>query len=99
MRLPILALACLPLAACVTTIPVAIEPLDGTISGQCHIDTVKGAVGLAAAPATLERIRVDSDSNTLTTTGSGTAANADSGGERVSVQVGPSNAITGIGCG
>ena len=55
------AAVCLALAACSST-PVARCPIDGVISGQCHSDRVRGALGLAASAATVERARVDSDS-------------------------------------
>ncbi len=97
MRLALAAVAVvLPLAlsACASA-PLAFEPLDGTISGTCHTDMVKGAVGLAAAQPTLERIRVDSDSTALTTD-KGTGSTE--GGSTVNVQVGDNNAITAISC-
>jgi hypothetical protein len=97
MRLALAALAvALPLAlsACASA-PLAFEPLDGNISGTCHTDMVKGAVGLAAAQPTLERIRVDSDSTALTT---GENTGSTEGGSSVNVQVGDNNAITAISC-
>ncbi|WDS34992.1 hypothetical protein [Pseudoxanthomonas sp.] len=99
MRLALVAVAvALPLAlsACASA-PLAFEPLDGTISGTCHTDMVKGAVGLAAAQPTLERIRVDSDSTALTTGGNGDAASTE-GGSTVNVQIGDNNAITAVSC-
>lgn len=95
MRLAFVAVA-LPLAlsACASA-PLAFQPLDGNISGTCHTDMVKGAVGLAAAQPTLERIRVDSDSTALTT---GTGNGSTEGGAAVNVQVGDNNAITAISC-
>ena len=48
--------------ACSTAQVGQVQPIDGVISGQCHNDMVRGAVGLAAAPGTVERARVDSDS-------------------------------------
>jgi hypothetical protein len=98
MRLALAALAvALPLAlsACASA-PLAFEPLDGNISGTCHTDMVKGAVGLAAAQPTLERIRVDSDSTALTT--GGDAQGVTEGGSSVNVHVGENNAITAISC-
>jgi hypothetical protein len=98
MRLALAAVAvALPLAlsACASA-PLAFEPLDGTISGTCHTDMVKGAVGLAAAQPTLERIRVDSDSTALTI-GKGQQGVSE-GGASVNVQVGDYNAITAISC-
>ncbi len=50
------------LSACASTQVAQVQPIDGVISGQCHIDKVRGAVGLAAAAQTIERARVDSDS-------------------------------------
>jgi hypothetical protein len=98
MRLAFVAVAvALPLAlsACASA-PLAFEPLDGNISGTCHTDMVKGAVGLAAAQPTLERIRVDSDSTALTTSGDNQGTTE--GGSSVNVQVGDNNAITAISC-
>lgn len=89
------AVVSLALSACASA-PLAFEPLDGNISGTCHTDMVKGAVGLAAAQPTLERIRVDSDSTELST--GGDVAGATEGGSTVHVQVGDNNAITAIGC-
>jgi len=98
MRLALAAVAVvLPLAlsSCASA-PLAFEPLDGTISGTCHTDMVKGAVGLAAAQPTLERIRVDSDSTALTT--DQPQEGVTEGGSSVNVQVGDNNAITAITC-
>ena len=96
MRLALTAAAVsLALSACASA-PLAFQPLDGTISGTCLTDMVKGAVGLAAAQPTLERIRVDSDSTALST--GDQAATATEGGSTVHVQVGEHNAITAIGC-
>ncbi|WMJ71161.1 hypothetical protein [Stenotrophomonas sp. 24(2023)] len=103
----------LALAACSSTPVAQIQPIDGVISGQCHIDKVKGAVGLAASAATVERARVDSDSlqvqvlrgqrerNGSTASGlSDPAAGAAAqGGERLTIEKGPTNNITAIYCG
>jgi hypothetical protein len=56
------AAVCLALAACSSTPVAQVQPIDGVISGQCHSDMVRGALGLAASAATVERARVDSDS-------------------------------------
>ncbi|TGR94409.1 hypothetical protein EN852_038390, partial [Mesorhizobium sp. M2E.F.Ca.ET.209.01.1.1] len=48
--------------ACSSTPVAQVQPIDGVISGQCHSDKVRGAVGLAASDATVARARVDSDS-------------------------------------
>lgn len=111
MRLAILALpACLALGGC-TSAPLAssVEPIDGVVSGQCHTDMVRGAVGLAASATTVERARVDSDSTevlvvrgqadrpgsaTLPEPGTGGA-----GGPRLVVETGDNNAITALRCG
>lgn len=102
--LSIAAIALSAATAC-SSMPVAgIQPLDGVISGQCHTDRVIGATGLAASPGTVERARVDSDSlqvqvirgDAATAT---PAANATSGGERLTIEVGPTNNITGLHCG
>src|SRR5690606_33925549 len=64
MRIAILAVpAALLLAGCASS-PLAqrVEPIDGVVSGQCHADMVRGAVGLAASGTTIERARIDSDS-------------------------------------
>ena len=111
MRLAILALpACLALAGCNSAPLVAsTQPVDGVVSGQCHTDMVRGAVGLAASATTIERARVDSDSTevlvvrgegdrpasaTLPEPGTGGA-----GGPRLVVETGNNNAITALRCG
>jgi hypothetical protein len=80
-----LALATALLAACAGPQIAGVEPIDGVISGQCHTDMVRGAVGLAASDATLQRARVDSETTT--------------GGSRLTIETGRNNAITGMSCG
>ena len=109
MRRP--SLACLALAtglltACAGPRIAGVEPIDGVISGQCHTDMVRGAVGLAASEATIQRARVDSDSTEvqvvggaeLRTGGASTPVEATSGGSRLTIQTGRNNAITGMSC-
>jgi hypothetical protein len=110
---PLLTLAALTaLTACSTTQVAQVQPIDGVISGQCHVDKVRGAVGLAASAATIERARVDSDSLQVNVlrgqrtesgpTASGAAdpsPGAESGGERLTVETGRTNNITAIYCG
>lgn len=99
--------ALMTLSACSTTQVVQVLPIDGVISGQCHTDRVRGAVGLAATAQTIERARVDSDSIQVqvvrgTLDSSGVAASApavESGGERLTVETGTTNSITAIRCG
>jgi len=108
-RLPFacLTLACGLLAACASPQIAGVEPIDGVISGQCHTDMVRGAVGLAASDATIQRARVDSDSTEvqvvrgggLRTGGASTPVEATSGGSRLIIQAGRNNAITGMSCG
>ena len=57
-----LATATCLLAACAGPQIAGVAPIDGTISGQCHTEKVRGAVGLAASDVTIQRARVDSDS-------------------------------------
>lgn len=103
----LLAVATLSLVAataCSTAQVAQVQPIDGVISGQCHTDMVRGAVGLAAAPATIQRARVDSDSLQVNVVrGSGgrdaTATPASSGGDRLTVEVGRTNNITALRCG
>jgi len=105
--LPCLALASGLLAACAGPQIAGVEPIDGVISGQCHTDMVRGAVGLAASDATVQRARVDSDSADvqvvrgadLRTGGASTPVDATSGGSRLTIQTGRNNAITGMSCG
>jgi len=102
----------LALAACGTQQLARVEPIDGVISGQCHVDRVRGAVGLAASATTIERARVDSDSLEVRvlrsdrTDSGGTASGAgnpvpgaESGGERLTIEHGRTNNITAIYCG
>lgn len=105
--------AALALSACSTAQVAEVQPIDGTISGQCHTDMVRGAVGLAAAAQTVARARVDSDStsvrvvdgerSTSGTTSSGLTDPAqgasETGGDRLTVERGPTNNITAIYCG
>lgn len=102
-----LALATVLLAACAGPQIAGVAPIDGTISGQCHTDMVRGAVGLAASDATLQRARVDSDSTELQVVrgadmrpgGANSPVEATSGGSRLTVETGRNNAITGMSCG
>ncbi|CEJ45143.1 hypothetical protein ACSAMZ_00190 [Xanthomonas citri pv. bilvae] len=101
------------LSACASNQVAQIQPIDGAISGQCHSDKVRGAVGLAAAAQTIERARVDSDSQTVIvrrgeratggTTASGLADPAqgasESGGDQLTIETGPNSSITAIYCG
>lgn len=110
---PLLALTALvSLSACSTSQVASVQPIDGVISGQCHIDKVRGAVGLAASHATVERARVDSDSLQVQVIGSRHAetgatasgaaspvSGAESGGERLTIETGRTNNITAIYCG
>ncbi|MCW4456167.1 hypothetical protein OK348_15360 [Flavobacterium sp. MXW15] len=95
--------AALMLGACSTTHIAQVQPIDGVVSGQCHIDRVRGAVGLAAAPGTVERARVDSDSLDVRVVRGGDArGNGDageSGGGRLTLHTGPYNDITALYCG
>lgn len=98
-----LSLAC---AACSTARVTQVQPIDGVISGQCHTDRVRGAVGLAAGPGTVERARVDSDSLHVSVVrgsdGATTAsepAPASSGGDHLTIEVGRTNNITALRCG
>ena len=106
------AVAVLALSACSSTPIAQVQPIDGVISGQCHIDKVRGATGLAASAATVERARVDSDSLEVIVlrgqrqesgpTASGaapTSAGAESGGERLTIETVNTNNITAIYCG
>ncbi|RRU06035.1 hypothetical protein [Stenotrophomonas sp. 278] len=106
------AAALVALTACSSTPMAAVEPIDGVISGQCHVDKVRGAVGLAASQGTVERARVDSDSLQVQVirsqrlesgpTASGLAnpsPGAESGGERLTIETGRTNNITAIYCG
>ncbi len=110
---PLLAVAAVTLLSACSSTPVAqVQPIDGVISGQCHVDKVRGAVGLAASAATVERARVDSDSLQVNVlrgqrtesgpTASGAAnpsSGAESGGERLTIETGRTNNITAIYCG
>lgn len=101
------------LSACTTDQVIAVAPIDGVISGQCHVDKVRGAVGLAAAAQTVERARVDSDSLSVQVvegsraqSGATSSGQADpsqgagqSGGDRLTIERGPTNNITAIYCG
>ncbi len=92
-------------SACSTAQVAQVQPIDGVISGQCHTDMVRGAVGLAASPGTVERARVDSDSLHVSvvrgTTGQRAAsepAPASSGGDRLTIETGDTNNITAMRC-
>lgn len=85
--------------------PRPVQPIDGQVSGHCHLDSVRGARGLAASAQTLERARVDSDSLQLRTVrvahdmpAASLPADAQQGGERLTVSVGRNNAITDLRC-
>ena len=100
-------LAALALAACATGPGIArVEPVDGVVSGQCHLDRVRGAVGLAASDVTIQRARVDSDSTEVQVVrgadmrpgGANAPVPVTSGGSRLTVETGRNNAITGLSC-
>ena len=99
-----LALAACLLAGCAGPRIAAVAPIDGVISGQCHSDMVRGAVGLAASDATVQRARVDSDSNEVrvvratSTPVQRVVPEPTSGGERLTIETGRNNAITGMHC-
>ena len=102
--LSVTALVLLAATACSSAPTARIQPLDGVISGQCHTDRVIGATGLAASPGTVERARVDSDSlqvqvvrGDADTAAARTASS--SGGERLTIEIGRTNNITGLHCG
>lgn len=111
---PVLA-ACsaLLLGACASQQLVEVQPIDGVISGQCHTDMVRGAVGLAASLQTVERARIDSDSlavevvDSERVTGGATASGladpqqgaSSSGGDTLTIERGPTNNITAVYCG
>lgn len=112
LRLFLPAAALVALSACSTSQVASVQPIDGVISGQCHVDKVRGAVGLAASHATVERARVDSDSLQVQVIGSRYAetgatasgasnavAGAESGGERLTIETGRTNNITAVYCG
>jgi len=101
------------LAACTSTPVAQVQPIDGVVSGQCHLDKVRGVVGLAASDATVERARVDSDSLQVqvlrgvrersgpTASGSAdpAAGAAEQGGEQLTIETGRTNNITAVYCG
>lgn len=92
-------LLALSLAACATHRAEPVAAIDGVVSGQCHTDMVRGAVGVSAAARTLERARVDSDSNAIRVVDAGTdIGTAESGGDRLTVQRGRYNSIAKIAC-
>lgn len=111
--LGLLPCAALALTACAPNQVRAVQPIDGVISGQCHTDNVRGAVGLAASGQTVERARVDSDSLKVRVlrgervesgaTSSGQVDPAQgagqSGGDQLTIEHGPTNNITAIYCG
>ena len=95
------------LAGCAGPHITRVEPIDGTISGQCHLDAVRGAIGLAASDATIERARIDSDSTEvrvergadMPSTTQRLPDAAASGGSRLTIETGERNGITGMRCG
>lgn len=110
--LVVVGISVMALSACSSTPVASVQPIDGVISGQCHTDMVRGAVGLAAAPGTVERARVDSDSLQVSVvrghrqqsgaTASGVTSATDgasSGGDHLTIEIGPTNNITAMRCG
>ena len=93
-------------AACAGPQIAGVAPIDGTISGQCHTEKVRGAVGLAASDVTIQRARVDSDSTEVQVVrgadmrpgGANAPVPVTSGGSRLTVETGRNNAITGLSC-
>jgi len=107
-RLIAVSATALILSACSTAQLNTIQPIDGIVSGQCHTDMVRGALGLAAAPDTVEKARVDSDSLQVNVVRgrdqpevlpSIQAPATSSGGERLTIEVGRTNNITAMRCG
>ena len=102
-----LATATCLLAACAGPQIAGVAPIDGTISGQCHTEKVRGAVGLAASDVTIQRARVDSDSTEVQVVGGAAERPADgslpdtasAAGSRLTIETGDRNAITGMRCG
>lgn len=99
----LLAATVLSLAACASQQVAEVKPLDGTLSGQCHTDSVRGAVGLAVTGQSLERARVDSDSLQVRTVraGEGTASSqaGETGGDRLTVETGQYHQVVALHCG
>lgn len=100
----VLGIAVMSLSACSSSQVVSVQPIDGVISGQCHTDMVRGAVGLAAAPGTVERARVDSDSLGVSVVRgqrerSDASNGTSSGGDHLTIEIGSTNNITAMRCG
>ncbi|MDR2871147.1 MAG: hypothetical protein LBV45_01190 [Xanthomonadaceae bacterium] len=94
----------LSLAACSGPKIVRVEPIDGVISGRCHVDMVKGVAGLSASASTIDRARVDSDSTDVRVIDNRRKDQdrmpADTpGGHRLTIETGANNAITAVYCG
>lgn len=104
----VVCISVLALSACSSAPLARVEPIDGVISGQCHTDMVRGAIGLAAAPGTVERARVDSDSLGVSvvrgqhdqpvTAATGNTGSS-TGGDHLTIEIGPTNNITALRCG
>ncbi|KRG37356.1 hypothetical protein ARC78_02475 [Stenotrophomonas pictorum JCM 9942] len=102
--LVVVGISAMALSACSSTPVASVEPIDGVISGQCHTDSVRGAAGLAAAPGTVERARVDSDSLGVSVVRGQRGRNdanvgASAGGDHLTIEIGPTNNITALRCG
>ncbi len=93
------AAVCLALAACSSTPVAQVQPIDGVISGQCHSDRVRGALGLAASAATVERARVDSDSLHVQVLRHDGPRVPPAHADRLTIEKGRTNNITAIYCG
>ena len=92
------AVMALALAACATTPPPPTEP-GPPVAGPCNAQGARWAIGQAATPEAVERIRVDTGSRVARVIHPGQAVTMDFSAERVNVHVNDRVAITSITCG
>lgn len=90
-----------PLAFVVALSACAPLPPPGPVlpPGACDADNAAWALGVAATPDVVDRVRVDTHSRDARVIAPGQAVTMDYRGDRVNIRVNDRNAIIGITCG
>lgn len=97
--LPLAVAASLSLSACATLPPVGTGGPYPPQAMQCDAEGARWAIGQAATPDVVERVRVDTHSRVVRVIHPGQAVTMDFSAERVNIHVNERNAITSITCG
>lgn len=89
----------LALAACTTLPPPPPADPGPPLAGPCNAQGARWAIGQAATPEVVERVRVDTGSRVARVIPPGAVVTMDFSAERVNVHVNDRDAVTGITCG